>query len=57
MYFCSVMAERAKNKPRARKAVAVKVPAKKKVSKTWLAVLKNKQNPGIEIVDMRAVLK
>ncbi|MGC4128040.1 MAG: hypothetical protein QM564_00460 [Bergeyella sp.] len=30
---------------------------KKKYSKTWLAMLANKDNPPIEIVDMRAVLK
>jgi len=29
----------------------------KKVSKTWLAFLKAVKNPGIEIVDRKAVLK
>ena len=29
----------------------------KKVSRTWAAMLANKNNPGIEIVDRRAVLK
>lgn len=29
----------------------------KKVSKTWLAMLKNRKTPGVEIIDMRAVLK
>lgn len=29
----------------------------KKVSKTWLAFQKAIKNPGIEIVDIRAVLK
>ncbi|SFT10470.1 hypothetical protein [Sphingobacterium wenxiniae] len=33
-----------------------KAPAKR-ISKTWEAVLKYKNDPGIEIVDMRAVLK
>ena len=29
----------------------------RKVSRTWAAMLVNKNNPGIEIVDRRAVLK
>jgi len=32
-------------------------PKAKKVSKTWLAFQEAIKNPGIEIVDMRAVLK
>ena len=31
--------------------------AKTKVSKTWLAFQKMIKNPGVEIVDRRAVLK
>jgi hypothetical protein len=34
-----------------------KMVIKKKVSKTWKAFLRAEKNPGIEIVDMKAVLK
>ncbi|MBD1432894.1 hypothetical protein H8B06_08665 [Sphingobacterium sp. DN00404] len=38
-------------------AEAEELVKQKKMSKTWLAFLKAVKNPGIEIVDMRAVLK
>lgn len=47
-------------KAMATKKTGLKKPAEKKtppkkVSKTWLAFLEAAKNPGIEIVDMRAV--
>lgn len=46
-----------KTKPTRAKARVRKPAPRKKVSKAWLAFMKNEKNPGIEIVDRRAVLK
>ncbi|MGC4129915.1 MAG: hypothetical protein QM564_10300 [Bergeyella sp.] len=44
-------------KPKVKKAETVEAAEPRKISKTWEAVLRAKEKPLIEIVDMRAVLK